>query len=558
MYMKVHIIAPYESMLPIIKACLPLYPDMEIGYSVGDLEKGVELAKLEEKNGADAIISRGGTAKLIKKSVQIPVIDMHLSGYDMIRSLTLASELKDKTAIVGFSNITSGAQSIIDLLELPLQVYTVRESEEVAPLILTLKNEGYKQIVGDVITINATISYGMKGFLIQSGRESILRAVNDAKQMISFLHYKNDMNGMLERLLVKEVQNIVIFNEENQVVYERLTDFDANPFNAVQYQSLNTELTENKQVLHAHFSLDGKSVDVEGFWHDGLKASYRMYILTASSVKRLDLKGVKSKAASFPEPIAMDAAFVNTVASLYKNHEIIHLKGSRGTGKEFLVNYIHNELANNGMLCTIDFEEFKESALKELLLDNIRTVFLKNIDCIKEFAPLNEFLYTCCKNGVSIFIGSNEQISEAIAASLEINTIHLPDLSHRKEDIEKLTKFFLSHYHQTYGTTAMNIKSEALALLEDYSYPNNIDDLKRFIKQIALNEKEYVIQKETIEKVLEDDGLSTDILVSQKATLKQMEKYIIQRTLKEEDYNQTKTAERLGINRATLWRKLKE
>ncbi|WP_285765675.1 PrpR N-terminal domain-containing protein [Peribacillus sp. SI8-4] len=556
--MKVHIIAPYESMLPVVRACLPLYPDLEIGYSVGDLEKGVELAKLEEKNGADAIISRGGTAKLIKEAVHIPVIDMHLSGYDMIRSLTLASELKDKTAIVGFSNITSGAQSIIDLLDLPLQVYTVRESGEVAPLILALKNEGYRQIVGDVITINATISYGMKGFLIQSGRESIIRAINDAKQMISYLHYKNDINKMLERLLVKKVQNLVIFNGEHQAVYEHLTDFDTNPLNDGQYQSMNAELDAAKQHLHANFSLDGKSIDVEGFWHDGLEASYRMYVLAASSVKRLDLKGVECKAASFPEPIAMDAALINNVASLYKNHEIIHLKGNRGTGKEFLVHYIHNELANNGMLLTVDFTEFNESALNGLPLDDIRTVFLKNIDRVKEYERLNDFICTCCKSGLSIFITSNDQVSEAIAAHQEINAIHLPDLSRRTEDIEKLTKFFLSHYHQTYGTTAMNIKSEALALLKDYSYPNNMDDLKRFIKQIALNEKEYVIQKETIEKVLEDDGLPTDIIVSPKATLKEMEKYIIQRTLKEEEYNQTKTAERLGINRATLWRKLKE
>ncbi|WP_260398059.1 PrpR N-terminal domain-containing protein [Peribacillus simplex] len=292
--MKVHIIAPYESMIPIIKACVPLYPDLGIGYSIGDLEKGVELAKLEEENGADAIISRGGTAKLIKKSVNIPVIDMHLSGYDMIRSLTLASELKDKTAIVGFSNITSGAQSIIDLLDLPLQVYTVRESKDVAPLILTLKNEGYKQIVGDVITINTTISYGMKGFLIQSGKESIIRAINDAKEMITYLQYNSDINRMFERLLVKEVQNIVILNSDNQIVYEHLTDFDSNPLTDDQFRSMNGEVNVSKQ-LHTSFSHDGSSIEVDGFWHDGLYSSYGVYVLDASPMKRFDQKGVQIK-----------------------------------------------------------------------------------------------------------------------------------------------------------------------------------------------------------------------------------------------------------------------
>ncbi|MES1037892.1 hypothetical protein FOA20_00050 [Peribacillus simplex] len=37
---------------------------------------------MEAVNRVDAIISRGGTAKLIKQSINIPVIDMHLSGYD--------------------------------------------------------------------------------------------------------------------------------------------------------------------------------------------------------------------------------------------------------------------------------------------------------------------------------------------------------------------------------------------------------------------------------------------------------------------------------------------
>ncbi|MGE7758885.1 PrpR N-terminal domain-containing protein [Peribacillus sp. NPDC097895] len=555
--MKVHIIAPYESMIPIIKACVPLYPDLEIGYSIGDLEKGVELAKLEEKNGADAIISRGGTAKLIKKSVHIPVIDMHLSGYDMIRSLTLASELKDKTAIVGFSNITSGAQSIIDLLDLPLQVYTVRESEEVAPLILILKNEGYKQIVGDVITINTTISYGMKGFLIQSGRESIIRAINDTRELISYLQYKSDINRMFERLLVKEVQNIVILNSDNQIVHEHLTDFDSNPLTDDQYRSMNKELNLSKQ-LHTHFSLDGRSIDAEGFLHDGLYASYRIYVLTSSAMIRFDQKGLKIKAASISEPIAMDPTLINNVTALYKNREIIHLKGNRGSGKEFLVNYIHNEQTKNGMILTIDFNEFKEATLNKLPLDNIHTIVLKNIDCIQDQERLIEFLNTCCKNSLTVFIVTNDQISEAIASHFAINTIHMPDLSERKSDIERLTKFFLSYYHQTYGTTAMNIKSEALALLEEYSFPNNIDDLKQFIKQIALNETEYVIQKETILKLMGDNSIPADIFFSKKATLKEMEKYIIQRALKEEDYNQTKTAERLGINRATLWRKLKE
>ena len=41
-------------------------------------------------------------------------------------------------------------------------------------------------------------------------------------------------------------------------------------------------------------------------------------------------------------------------------------------------------------------------------------------------------------------------------------------------------------------------------------------------------------------------------------TLKEIERKLIEQVLEEEDFNQTKAAKRLGINRATLWRKLKE
>ncbi len=161
--MNIHIITPYEAMIPIINECIPFFPELNIRISVGDLENGVKFALLDEQN-TDIIISRGGTAKLIKEAVKIPVIDMKVSGYDMMRSLTLASNLSDKTAIVGFTNITSAAQSIIDLTELPLSVYTVQNSNEVAPLIVELKNKGYQQIVGDFITYKTSNAYGLKGF----------------------------------------------------------------------------------------------------------------------------------------------------------------------------------------------------------------------------------------------------------------------------------------------------------------------------------------------------------------------------------------------------------
>ncbi|MFP7202952.1 helix-turn-helix domain-containing protein, partial [Lysinibacillus halotolerans] len=139
---------------------------------------------------------------------------------------------------------------------------------------------------------------------------------------------------------------------------------------------------------------------------------------------------------------------------------------------------------------------------------------------------------------------------------LKCNKIQLPTLQERKEDIVPLIHYFLSKFHEEYGTTPVKIKNKSLTLLEETNYPFNIDDLHSIMKQIVLNEKDYIIQHETVERILKQQSHCLKP-ISLKGTLKEIEREIIELVLKEENFNQSKTAERLGINRATLWRKLK-
>lgn len=559
---KVHIIAPYESMELVIKECLPLFLDLDITYSIGDLSKGVEKAILEEKKGTEVIISRGGTAQLIKKAVHIPVIDMQLSGYDMIRSLTLASNLKDKTAIVGFSNITSGAQSIIDLLDLPLKVFTVSDSEEVAPLLLKLKNSGFKQIVGDVITMKTSNAYGLNGFLIQSGKESIIKSLEDAKLITGYLSNKTKLIEVFERFIVRDANNIMIVDDENHIIYEHFTDFSSNPLSENELYMLNTDLLINKNLINKNFSIDDCTIDVKGYYYNLIDKLYKIYTLEKNTINLLEQKGLITHTDEMKEPIAIASTSISSILNvmklLYKNNEPVLLQGNKGTGKNFITTYIHKELSNDGTLLTINFKNFNINTIEKLPLSKLSTVKLMNTAYIKDIEKFTNFLTSCKYSKVRIFIISEGPLDPDIMRDIKVNRILLPNLSERKDDISKLTQLFLSYYHQKYGTPAIKIKPEALKLVEEQTYPNNIADLKELIKQITLNEKDYVIHKETIEKVLSNKNISTELILSHKGTLKEIEKEIIQMVLEEENQNQSKTAVRLGINRATLWRKLKE
>lgn len=553
--------APYESMVSVIKECIPLFPALEINYSIGDLDDGVQQAIQAEKNGAEIIVSRGGTAQLIKKAVRIPVLVIQLSGYDMIRSLTLANDLGSKTAIVGFSNITSGAQSIIDLLDFPLKVFTISDSDEVAPLILELKNSGYHQIIGDVITMKTSFAYGLQGLLIQSGKESIIATLEDAKLLHGHLQVKNNLMKVFEKFILKDTKNFIVIDEKNEIIYEHWTDLDSNPLSADHLNILNTDLGINNNKIMGNFIVGEDVIDYIGYYFSVLQQPYKVIVIEKISIPILEQTGLTIHTEVASELISTTStsikAIINHIEILYKNNEIILLQGRQGTGKDFLTHYIHRNLADGGMLLTINMKEFDSKLLKNLPLKNISTIKLMHMEHFEVNEKFSDFIKACLKHQVRIFILAENVLHSNLLQDTKVNKIIMPDLSDRTEDIRTLTQYFIAYFHQEYGTRAVKINSEALQLLERSSYPNNIDDLRSLIKQVVLNANDYVIQRETIEKFLSNHNLPTNV-VFQKGTLKEIEKEIIKWVLIEESNNQTRAAERLGISRATLWRKLKD
>ena len=560
MNVRLHIVAPYESMLSVIQESLPLFPELTVQYSVGDLESGVSQAIAAEQQGADLIISRGGTARLIKRAVTIPVIDMQLSGYDMIRSLMMASNLNEKTAIVGFANITSGAQAIIDLLDLPLKAFTVSASEEVAPLLLDLKSQGYKQIAGDVITLKTANAYGLRGFLIQSGKESIVKALEDAKLIYGYLHKNDHLTQLFERMILHKHANLIIVNTEQRIIYERLTDYSSNPLQEQYLTILDSEWAAGDSTIVRKLAIDGGSLRVKGYRYTIDEHSYTLYALHRDEALADGQNGIQARHIDYSEPLAdrspVMRQLLHTIRTLYERCEPICLQGDKGTGKAFIIRHIHQELSPESLLLAIDLSQSDLDDVEALSLSSVATVKLLHPEQVSDQKRLIAWIRSCREIGIRIFLVAEQAAVPQIVQEAEAGLLIMPALHERLEDIEPLTHYFLSQYHQRYGSIAVKLQAEALALLQRQEYPGHVDDLRELVKKIALNERDYVIQAETIRRLLDDDSFKTAWAVPQ-GTLKDIEKDVIQAVLQEENYNQSRTAERLGINRATLWRKLK-
>ena len=86
-------IAPYEAMKNSMDRLASHHDKIQLTCYVGDLNDGLEQVKKHLNSTYDVIISRGGTAEMIRSIVHIPVIDIELSVYDILRSIQLAEDI---------------------------------------------------------------------------------------------------------------------------------------------------------------------------------------------------------------------------------------------------------------------------------------------------------------------------------------------------------------------------------------------------------------------------------------------------------------------------------
>ncbi|MDN4493425.1 sigma-54-dependent Fis family transcriptional regulator [Ureibacillus aquaedulcis] len=555
MKINLHIIAPYEAMLPIIKECTPLFPEMKICVSVAELQAGVDIALSNECN-TDIFISRGTTAKLIKEAIKKPVIDMNITGYDMMRSLLSASNLSNKSALISFPDITSFALPTIDLMEIPISVFTIDHIDEIAPLVVDLKNHGYQQIIGDTITVKTSEEYGLRGFLIHASKITIMKALEQAKELYNYINRVNIPSKIFETLVQNKHKNIVLLDDRNHIVYEHFTTIQFTDDLKRQLFILNTDIDLNRVKASKKYVADDYLMEINGFYLPDF--SFKLFIFNKHD-HLLKQEGLKVHTEDLYKPLIADSDqmrfTLKQIRTLYQKNEPIVLIGEKGTGKDFISTYIHSQF-EDGLLLTIDFDKFEINQLKEIPLKGVRTVKLRNLSYVKRnHHKLPIFINMCVELKIHVFILLEEQ-NDPFSMKFS-NKVKIPSLKERKEDIPAFVHYFLSTYHEKYGTIAVKMRDESLSLLIETTYPNNLDDLKLIIKEVALNENHLVIEHESVEKVLSEEKLNLKTL-SFKGSLKDIEKEIIELVLKEENFNQSKTAERLGINRATLWRKLRE
>lgn len=139
-------------------------------------------------------------------------------------------------------------------------------------------------------------------------------------------------------------------------------------------------------------------------------------------------------------------------------------------------------------------------------------------------------------------------------------TIRIPPLRERREDIPLLLHYFLERSAEEDGKPIERIDPEAQKYLMSYSWPGNVRQLQKTVKQMVVLATAPTITVENLPQEIRPaasdpiGGLGNLVGIS----LEQAERELIRNTLKQTGGNREQAAKILGIGERTLYRKIKE
>jgi len=320
----------------------------------------------------------------------------------------------------------------------------------------------------------------------------------------------------------------------------------------------------------------------------------------------------KVRRRSFSHQLVGDSPKINKVISMVQKvaptDATVLVYGESGTGKELISRAIHaNSNRRDNVFFAVDCGTLSDTLLESELfgytkgaftgahhdkdgifkLANGGTVFLDEIGNIslnvqskllrflenREFLPLGSTKIQ--KVDVRLIFATNQNLEEMVESGsfredfyyrIFVYPIIIPPLRERKTDILPISYFFLNQFCLDFGKKIVGFDDDAVARLTAYDWPGNVRQLRNIIERaVILCEKDKITHKELpilghmddIEELIDHVPETNDELkqikkeIRQKAILK-VEKNFVMNALMKNDWNVTRAAEKVGLQRTNL------
>jgi PAS domain S-box-containing protein len=622
--MKITIIAPMATIVGMTHEVLQKYdfgPGVEIEVFSGLLEAGLDRAMRAVKKGTDVIISRGGTASLISRHVDIPVVEIQVDALDILRALKSLGDVSGPVGVVFGRRVLFECEKLGELIGVALrEIHLGNEAFE--EKITAASREGIHTFLGDALTIRLFQERGMRVFPIESSMEAIRRAITEAVSIGRVRRREQEKAELFRTIVNAAAEGIIAVDQGGQITL--LNQAAEGIFNLQGTNAIGKSLEEIFPDEQLRRCLDGERYEGTGIKTVGEKilAVKRVPIVVNRETvgviahlqdvtqlqnfeqvvrQKLNQKGLVAK--FHIEQLVGSSAAMTTVKQRIRQYAALDgtvlITGESGTGKERVAQSIHNLSGRrNSPFIAVNCAALPEQLLESELFGYVEGAFTGArkggkaglfelahggtllLDEIGEMPlPLQARLLRVLQEkevmrlgadrvipvNVRIISSTNQDLGALVEKKkfradlyfrLDVFRLYLPPLRERTEDIPELVRALLKKT-PAFPSEITDITPDALAFLKEHPWRGNIRELENVIERVRLLSTGPLIEPKDIQNDFPPDSLAAKS-VTAGDNLADWERKKIEAVLWEEKFNYTRTARRLGMNRTTLWRKIRQ
>ena len=359
------------------------------------LEGAIPIGKKMEEEGVEAIISRRGTAHLLRENLSIPVFSFPQSSLSILTSIKKAADRladapdrKMKIFMPNFRNEISGLEIIEEFLDIEFAQGIYFDSTSLGVLLLDAAQQGFGAVVGGLATMGFAIKYGLMFQELITPQENIVETIENAKsaafsnreQKATTLRYQSIMDLTSEGIISTDSKgNLTTINKKaksllnvgNHIVLgtpAATLIVNSNLQRALQRQtSVQDKIEQIGQELFVYnqepIKLENQTVGVVATFKEianVMRAENKVRrTLTKGFVAKYVLEDLVYRSATMSK-------IINSAKELAKTNSTILIMGKTGTGKEVIAQAVHNLSRRDKM----PFVSVHCGALPEQLLES--------------------------------------------------------------------------------------------------------------------------------------------------------------------------------------------
>ncbi|MDR2789217.1 MAG: sigma 54-interacting transcriptional regulator [Candidatus Accumulibacter sp.] len=564
---------------------------------------------------AEIVVSRGGLADLARQIPGISVVEIVMSLNELLSQLSsLTREGYTRIAIVSRANLFSGAIGDFEILGTRIRIQPEHSEPAIQTRVRQMVRNGWEAIIGCRVAYDTAHGLGARAVILESGRIPIRSALLEATRILEAKRREKLQSAQLKAIIDNIDEAVIAVTPDKEISFfnsnARRLFSTGSPCAAPDFSRALAVIdpVEKEQVTTVNGnSVVARSIPLE------FDKTIQGRVLTLQEVTHIQASESKIRSSlhekrlfaryHFSDLIGHSKLMQQTVArakSYARNDSNVLIHGETGTGKEVFAQSMHNDSRRkNAPFVSVNIASIAPSLIESELFGYVDGAFTGArkggkpglfelahggtlfLDEIGELAPemQSRFLRVLQEKEI-MRIGDNRIIpvdvriisatnrdlfKQALSGSfrqdlyyrIHVFNLRIPALRDRAEDVPRIFDFYLKQFSAQSGRSVV-LTAAAERWLKSYGWPGNVRQLRNIAEVAAYGENDVVDVPEISEAIGEQMPNASEagfIVIPDTGTLKEIESEVIRGLMARQATNEV--CARLGISRATLWRKLR-